>query len=216
MSPKSDIPNANLPELISILSNRLAKLKLNKGETLFEQGDFDDQLYVLDKGLLEVSVYSASGRKLSLNQMGPESVFGEIAIFDPGPRTARIEALEPCELRAIGQNAILEEMKLQPGLARMFLRLAGQRMRWMNTQVQEQVFLTPPARLASKLIHLLGDETAVSMSQADLADFVGVTREVVSKTLSSWRRDGIVEISRGRIAVLDREALIELREIDFV
>lgn len=216
MSPKSDIPNANLPELVDVLSGRLTKLKLNKGETLFEQGDFDDQLYVLDSGLLEVSVYSASGRKLSLNQMGPESVFGEIAIFDPGPRTARIEALEPCVLRAIGQKAILEEMASQPGLSRMFLRLAGQRMRWMNKQVQEQVFLTPAARMASKLIHLIGDEDAVSMSQSDLADFVGVTREVVSKTLSLWKREGIVEVSRGRIAVLDREALTKLREIDFV
>ena len=54
---------------------------------------------MLDEGLLEVSVYSTDGRKLSLNMLQPESLFGEIAMFDPGPRTARVEAIKDCKLR---------------------------------------------------------------------------------------------------------------------
>ena len=216
MTSKPEFPNDDLTELVQMLDAGFTPVRLAKGETLFEQGDFDDRLYVLDNGLLEVSVYSLSGRKLSLNQMGPQSIFGEIAIFDPGPRTARIEALEPCTLRAIGQKVLLQQMKKEPDLAALFLRLAGKRMRWMSKQVEEQVFLPPAARLASKLVHLLGDESEIGISQADLADFVGVTREVVSKTLAGWRREGIVEISRGRIAVLDKDALMDLRNSDFV
>jgi len=191
-------------------------LCLAKGHALFDQGDHDDRLYILDEGRLEVSVLSAAGRKLSLNQLRPGAVFGEIAVLDPGPRTARIEALEPARLRAIRQGSVLSAVAEHPALATELLQLAGRRMRWLSRQVEDQFFLSPPARLASKLLYLSGDTDEVRMSQAQLADYVGVTREVVSKTLSEWRRDGIVGLSRGRIALLDIPALEDLRDSDAV
>ncbi len=201
--------------LLAILDKEFRPVKLAKGETLFEQGEYDDRLYVLDAGLLEVSVYSIEGRKLSLNQLRPESIFGEIAIFDPGPRTARIEALEPCSLRAIRQSDLLSGLARAPDLAAELLGLAGKRMRWMSQQMEDQVFLPPAARLASKILYLSDARGEIAMSQAQLADYVGVTREVVSTTLAIWRRDGIVAVSRGRIAVLDASALDAIKNSEF-
>lgn len=191
-------------------------LKLAAGETLFEQDDFDDRLYVLDDGVLEVSVFSASGRKLSLNQLRPQSVFGEIGIFDPGPRTARIEALEPCALRSIRQSTLMDAILERPHLAKDFLALAGRRMRWMSKQMEEQVFLPPTARLAAKVLYLANADQVIQMSQAQLADYVGVTREAVSKTLSEWKREGLVAVSRGKIKILQPDGLLEIKEADFV
>jgi CRP-like cAMP-binding protein len=203
-------------ELLRILEKGFVKVSLKAGETLFEQNDYGDKLYVLDEGLLEVSVYSANGRKLSLNQLQPESVFGEIAIFDPGPRTARIEALAPCKLRAIRQSTLLSMIADDPKIATELLGLAGKRMRWMSCQMEDQVFLPPAARLAAKVLYLAGETHEIKMAQAQLADYVGVTRELVSKTLSEWRREGIVALSRGRIQLLDVDSLNELKNSTFL
>lgn len=198
-------------ELVSLFGKGFVGRRLNVGETLFDQNDYGDAMYVLDEGLLEVSILSISGRKLSLNRLRPGSVFGEISIFDPGPRTARIEAIEPCRLRVIRQSALLSEVALKPHLAEDLLRLAGKRLRWMSQQMETQVFLSPTARLAAKVLYLAGDSRKIQMSQAQLADFVGVTREVVSKTLSEWRREGFVALSRGYIEISDKDALENIK-----
>jgi CRP/FNR family cyclic AMP-dependent transcriptional regulator len=202
-------------ELLDVFEKGFSPEKLRTGEALFEQEEYGDRLYVLDAGLLEVSVYSAQGRKLSLNQLRPGSVFGEIAFYDPGPRTARIEALEPCNLRSIGQPVLTSQIADKPTLAMELLGLAGKRMRWMSQQMEDQVFLTPAARLAAKLLYLAGENTEINMAQAQLADYVGVTRELVSKTLSEWRREGTVTLSRGRIEIIDVDALTETKDSIF-
>lgn len=194
-------------ELHRVFSMAFVPQHLKAGETLFEQDDFDDRLYVLDEGLLEVSVYSVAGRKLSLNLLRPESVFGEIAMFDPGPRTARIAALEDSKLRSISQATVIGEIAKAPHLAAELLSFAGKRMRWLSQQVEQQVFLPPPARLAAKVLYLAGEAQIIDMSQAQLADYVGVTREAVSKILAEWRREGIVTLSRGRLEIRDVQAL---------
>ena len=203
-------------DLRQLFNKGFTALSLKAGETLFEQDDYDDRLYVLDQGLLEVSVYSSSGRKLSLNQMGAESVFGEIAIFDPGPRTARVEAIEDSKLRAIRQSVVVAAIVDAPHLATEMLSLAGKRMRWMSRQMEDQVFLTPSSRLAAKVLYLGGADGKIEMSQAKLADYVGVTRELVSKILAEWRREGFVALSRGRIDVLDGKALQDIRNSELI
>jgi CRP-like cAMP-binding protein len=202
-------------DLFGLLGKAAVTQRLQAGETLFEQNDYDDRLYVLDEGTLEVSVYSPSGRKFSLNRLGPESVFGEIAIFDPGPRTAGIAAITACKLRYVRQSALIARIEAEPKIAVELLSLAGRRMRWMGSQIEDQVFLPPAARLAAKILYLSGEAGEVKMSQADLADFVGVSREVVSKTLSEWRREGLVDLARGRIMLRDVDALYKLKNTYF-
>ena len=201
----------------AVLDRSLTPLSLKKGQMLFEQGDHDDRLCVLDEGELEVSVLSASGRKLTLNLLQAGAVFGEIAIFDPGPRTATITALAPSTLRVIRQSVLMAELRKDPELALEMAQLAGQRLRWISQQLEEQVFLSAPARLASKLAHLAtqGDGSTVRMSQADLADHIGATREAVSKTLSKWRKDGLVDVSRGAITILDEDGLDDAANAEF-
>lgn len=204
------------PDFEARIGAKATPVKLAKGETLFEQQDFDDRLYLIDEGVLEVSVLSANGRRLALNQLQPGSVFGEIAIFDPGPRTATVTALQPARLRAIRQAALVQIVREEPHLITDLLRLAGRRMRWMSQQMEDQVFMPPSARLAARLLQLAGDGDEIAMSQAQLADYVGVTRELVSKTLSDWRRDGLVQVTRGKIKLLDAEGLDDIKDSVFL
>ena len=82
--------------------------------------------------------------------------------------------------------------------------------------MEEQVFLTPTARLAAKVLYLADEDLQIQMSQAKLADYVGVTREAVSKTLSDWKREGLVAVSRGKIKVLQPDALLDIKTADLV
>ncbi len=206
--------------LRAMLSAQATEISLDRGETLFEQGDEGDSLFAILEGTLEVSFLAMSGRKLSLSLMKPGEIFGEIALFDNGPRTATISAAEPSRILRVRRNDVMAQIRQHPDLAVDMIRLAGLRMRWMGSQLNEQVFLPMPIRLARKLLHLSGLQddptTRITLSQSELAEFVGATREAVSKTISTWKRDKVVEASRGGLMIHDFEALRELAESDLI
>ena len=106
--------------------------RLAAGEMLFEQGDEASALYGLIEGALEVSVLSLDGRKLALNVLRPGALFGEIALFDPGERTATVVATEPSVVKRVDYDNVLDRVREEPELAIDLIHLAGQRMRWMD------------------------------------------------------------------------------------
>lgn len=218
MLPKTGFLSVASPGLLEILNAISIDLKLAPQQTLFAEHDPGDALYVVKKGAIEISILYDDGRKLGLEIMRDASVFGEIALFDPGPRTATAMALTETELVMIRNEDLLREIDASPELALELLHLAGARMRLMNRQLHEYVFLPLPARLARKVLHLTGNGLpgvkTFSLSQTDLADFTGATREAVSKTLSIWKQKGIVETGRGKLTVHDRSALQRLAGLE--
>lgn len=201
--------------LTEVLQSLAREHSLKKGEVLFEQGDIGETVYAVLEGALEVSVISEDGRKLALDMFTEGAVLGEIALFDPGLRTATVTALRPSRLLGIRNRDVVAAIQDQPDLAVDLMRLAGERMRWMDTQISEQAFLPLPVRLARKVLHLLGEDGEdLPLSQASLAEFVGVSREAVSKTLAEWKRSGVIEISRGGISLQDRDALEDIAQPD--
>jgi CRP-like cAMP-binding protein len=218
-----DLPDTGFLSLASdrlkrLLAGQATEISLAQGDVLFEQGDEGDALFVILDGAVEFSILSAEGRKLSLDIMRAGAIFGEIALFDPGPRTATATASLPTRVRRVRNPDVLEQLSKHPELAADMIRLAGQRMRWMNTQLNEQVFLPISSRLARKLLHLTADNVcgSLELSQAELAEFVGATREAVSKTLGTWKRSGVIQASRGGLQILDRDALNALADPELI
>jgi len=205
------------PGLKDLIKALATPTDLKAGEVLFEQDAPGETLYALISGRLEVSVLSIDGRKLGLNILHSGALFGEIALFDPGPRTATVMALEPTRVWGVKNADVLAALRESPDLHIDMIKLAGKRMRWMGSQLSDQVFLSMPARLARKILHLTsenpGSSETLRMSQTDLAEFVGASREAVSKTLAIWKRDGSIELNRGGLSVLDRSSLREIAEI---
>lgn len=189
---------------------------LQPGEALMEQGDIGDTLYVVLSGALEVSVVSSDGRKLSLNVAHKGDVLGEIALFDPGPRTANVTARELSRIRGIKNADVMAALDRSPELGREMIALAGKRMRWMGAQLSEQVFLPLPARLARKVMHLTAHNPdarpVLTLSQLELAEFAGASREAVSKTLSGWTKEGHITLTRGKLQVQNKGALQEIAD----
>ena len=204
--------------LLSMLDELATEITLDKGETLFELGDEGDALFAIVEGAVEFSTYSIDGRRLGLEIMRAGELFGEIALFDPGERTANASALELTRLRKVKNGDVLAAIKDQPDLVIDIIALAGQRMRWMNRQLSEQVFLPMPVRLARKILHLTRDDTSsepmLSLSQSELAEFIGATREAVSKTISQWKKQDVIHSTRGGLKVLDKRAMEIIAEFE--
>ncbi len=205
--------------LKQMLADQATQITLAPGDVLFEQGDEGDALYAILSGSMEFSILSVSGRKLSLDMMGAGAVFGEIALFDPGCRTATVTALSDSRLLRVRNADVLRHVQSHPEMANDLIRLAGKRMRWMNRQMNEQVFLPMPTRLARKLLYLEGvggdrHGAGLTLSQAELAEYVGATREAVSKTLSAWKKAGVIDAARKGLTILDQDALEALAQLD--
>lgn len=219
---KKLIENGFLANASDVLKQLMAELatekRLEKGEVLFEQGDPGETLYAIGSGTLEFSVLSPDGRKLILDVMSKGAIFGEIALFSPGPRTATVIALEGATVWGIKNADVLASLNERPELGVDMIQLAGRRMRWMGQQLRDQVFLPLPMRLAQKILYLAkhngADDNTLKLSQAELAEFVGVSRESVSKTLAIWKREGVIDLSRGSLRILEQENLEKIAASD--
>ena len=205
--------SAATQELRQAIGSVSFRRTLLAGDVLFNEGDPGDVFYLVQRGEIEISVHAVDGRKLSLAVMRDGEAFGEIALFG-GNRTATARALGETALLAIPRSDVLAMLRKRPELALQFIDLLCARLRELSSKLEERAFKSVPVRLASRLLYLdgkLGHRGRVAVSQAQLADFVGATREGVAKALAIWRARNWVALSRGTIHILDRAALERLR-----
>ena len=206
------------------LAARARLVKLAAGALLFSRGDPGDRLYVLAAGLVRVGAVSPDGREATYGLIRPGQVFGEIAVLDGGPRTADATAVQDSELAAIERADLMAFLARRPAHTARLLTILCERVRAADRLLEDLFFLTAPSRLAKQLI-LLGDavgeggkaeggDVTIRMSQQQLADQVGVSRELVNKLLAKWERAGLVGLWRGQITIKDAEALDALTGSD--
>lgn len=199
--------------------HRLAALatrrSYDKGEIIFAQGDDGDALYGVASGRVRISATGSGGQEVFLNIMEPGDTFGEIAVMDGLPRTAAATALDQATLIVIKRQDFLRLLEREPQLAIHLLKLLCERLRWTSELVEESAFLTGPARLAKRLLILASlhgrsvevGKLELRISQAELARFLGISRQIVNQHLSDWRKQGWVELGRSRIVICNAEAL---------
>ena len=195
---------------------RIARTRtVGKEAMLFMQGDPGDALYGIASGKVLISLSTPEGKEFSLNLMEAGDVFGEIALLDGHPRTANARALEETQLVVIQRDHFESLVQQHPALALHLLQLLCDRLRWNAQLIEEFSLLSVPARLARRLLtlgELMGNpgengETVLDIAQAELAQFLGVSRQVVNQHLQDWRREGWIELARGKVLLIEREQL---------
>lgn len=204
--------------LSSSALERIAELAVQRGfqngQVVFSQGDAGDALYAVVTGKIRISSGAADGREIFLNIMEPGDTFGEIALLDGGTRTASATAIAPSELVSIRREHFHGLLEREPRVALELLRLCGERLRWTSGLVEDAALLDASARLAKRLLSLgqfHGQQTrngvALRISQEDLANFLGVSRQVVNQYLQGWKSQGWVDLGRGVVTVRDEGAI---------
>lgn len=205
---------AGAPTGLRDLVERLATpLRLEAGTTLFRQGDAGEAFYLVREGEVEISVLSPGGRRLALDVMRTGDMLGEIALFG-GDRTATATTLRPTLLDRVRRSDVLAAISARPELALQFVELLCERLRTVSAKLEERAFLSLPARMASRILHLegkIGDgDGGIPVSQGELADYVGATREGVAKVFAEWRASGWVTLARGSVRIVNRAAMEEM------
>ena len=205
---------ASLPgEMVEQLRAKARVRDLAKGDLLFGQGDESSDLYVVQDGRIAISTRSSDGRESMVAVMENGGLFGEMGLFDGGPRSAEARALTDTVLVEVGFDDVRAAVEQQPEVLWVIVRLLAQRIRATDEALADAVFLDVPARTAKRLLELAGDadEFQLPMTQEDLAGLVGASRERVNKALAMFvRLEWIQATGRSRYRILDRDQL-ELR-----
>ena len=202
--------------------SHLAKTRVYKArETIVTKGDPANEFYVLLRGRAKVTAQGKEGADTAINVMGPGEVFGEVGILDGQPRSATVTTLEECEMAVVDKRAFHGLLASSPPVAIRLLAVLAGRIRELTIRVEDRAFLDVPARLAKQLLWLAGNHGTetnsgvrieLKLSQQELGDFIGATRESVNKNLRDWARSGFIKQERDCLEILDPDALRSIAE----
>jgi CRP-like cAMP-binding protein len=207
------------PERLAALSQVATTRRLAPREELFHKGDPASQVYVVASGRLKVATTSAEGDEVLFAIMDEGEVVGDLPMLTGGRRTASVVALEDCELLAIARRDFLRYLREHPEAAIELMVVLAERLVRISEFAEDVLFLSLPARLAKKLLHLgerygaeipEGTRIGLKLSQGELADLVGTSRESVNKQMQAWRKEGVVSMEQGEITLLDAQRLEQL------
>lgn len=199
-----------------MFEKRTVMREVRRKEVLYLPGDAGDRIYLLKRGVVKISGLLEDGREVILALLKRGEVFGEEAVLDDARRDHMAEAYEDALLCIINRSDFMEVMRRYPDMAFKVTKLLGLRLRTFRMRVETLLFKGAPARLAQTLLELAGehgvkDATGIllplKLSQTDLANLIGVTRESVNLALADFRRQGLVEMQGRTLRLLDPAAL---------
>ena len=190
-------------------------MQVEKGQVVFFQSDPAEKVYIVRSGLVSIVLGSADGREMVINEMHRGDIFGEVGVLTSQPRSTSAVARSDCELLALPRQAFLGILEIEPAFARRILDMTANRLRGSSERESALAFLNAQARLARLLLQL--DKQApnkgyVTISQEELAQRTGQTRQTVAKALGRWRRAGWLITGRGHIMLLKRDAFVHLEK----
>lgn len=183
---------------------------------VFHEGDPGDACYIIRSGSCRVTREHSDGRAITLANLGPGAIFGELAMFDGERRSASIEATEDTELLALPAGDVRALIRQHPEMGEKLVVALTRRLRAANERISRQSFQTVPSRVAGVLNQLLAEEAmapqlrdgvTIRLRQSDLAQLAGTSRESVSRFLATLERAGVVRVGRARVTVLEPERL---------
>ncbi len=186
-----------------------------RGKTIFSKGDRGSSLFAVMEGAVKISAPSTHGKSAVLNHIHPGEVFGEIALFDGGERTADATAATNCRLLVLDRRDFLPLVRANPELALKIIQVLCSRLRHTTEQVEDVVFLSLPSRLARVLLKLAAGETPgrrIPITQLEISQMIGASRESTNKQLRDWEQSKWIKIERGGIAVLSPGAISAVLE----
>ena len=187
-----------------------------RGEVVFREGDDSDTCYVVRTGHARAIREHSDGRQLTLATFGPGDIFGELAMFDDERRSATVEAVDSLDAVAVLGSDMRRLMREHPDIAVKLVIALGRRLRAANERLARQSFQTVQSRVAAVLAQLVAQaqmegagpsDVLVTATQADLAQLAGSSRESASRFLAVLERAGVISQGRGRLLVLDPDAL---------
>jgi CRP/FNR family transcriptional regulator, cyclic AMP receptor protein len=198
------------------LRTDIVDVHLDRGERLFSEGDVGDKLYIILTGKIKLTKAAPDGRENLLSVHGPGEMFGELSLFDPVPRTSSASAVTNARLAAIAHTDVRAWLSTRPEVAMHLLQALAQRLRRINEVKADLVFTDVPGRVAKALLDLSdrfgvltpdGVQVNHDLTQEELAQLVGASRETVNKALADFAARGWIQLAAKSVLVTDTDRL---------
>lgn len=203
-------------EAAEALLTSMSRVQLDRSEVLFHEGDPGDRVYVIIDGKVKLGRTSGDGRENLLAILGPGEMFGELSLFDPGPRNATATAVADAVLVGLGSDDLGTWLTGRPDVAQQLLRALARRLRRTNEALADLVFSDVPGRVAKALLDLSerfgqptedGLRVAHDLTQEELAQLVGASRETVNKALADFAARTWLRLEARAVVLLDIDRL---------
>jgi CRP/FNR family cyclic AMP-dependent transcriptional regulator len=188
---------------------------VTRGRVFYRPEDPGERLFLLRQGRVQLYRISPEGKKLVIATLGPGALFGEMALLGQQMHNAFAEAMEDCSIMVMSRADLERLMLNDPTIGRRILTLTQRRLTDAEARLEDMAFKGIPARLASLLLRLSADQdsdTITGLTHQDLAETIGTYRETATQVLNDLKADGLIEIGRKRITILDAARLRDIAE----
>lgn len=186
------------------------------GKIFFMPQDTGEALFLIKKGSVQLYRLAPNGKKLVVATLGPGAIFGEMSLVGQGMHNTFAEAVDDCLLCVMGRADVERLLREKPDVAFRFLETMSTRVSQLEARLEDIAFKSIPARLAGLLLQLAADQNGRGdirgYTHQDLSEMLGTYRETVTQTLNEFKADGLIDIGRKRITLLDAAALAALAE----
>jgi CRP/FNR family transcriptional regulator, cyclic AMP receptor protein len=189
------------------------------GEEIFAKGSPGNSMMLVLRGSVRISSISLTGKEIVLNIINAGEILGEIAVLDGGERSGDAVAMTDCELLVLNRRDFMPLLDHHADICLMLVKILCKRLRQTSEQVEDLVFRHVKGRIAKALLqlsersgrrHVEGRMLELHLSQSELGNIVGSTRESVNKQLTEWEKEGIVAIAKESVVIRDAAALEQL------
>jgi CRP/FNR family cyclic AMP-dependent transcriptional regulator len=208
----SELPEEELRQLASVVREQ----HYRKNTTLIHIDDPGNALFILKSGVMKITIEDQNGREIILRMVYPTEFFGEMALLDDMPRSATVTTQEPCEALIIYRQHFLELIDKSPRILLNMTAVLSRRLRKMNELIRSLVFFDVYGKVARVLLTLVAEKGRVTaqgtvidlrLTQQELAELAGMSRETMTRTLRDFQQAGVVRIESGIITILELDML---------
>lgn len=183
---------------------------VQKGKVFYRPEDVTEVLFIIKQGRVQLYRISAEGKKLVITTLGSGSLFGEMALVGEQMHNTFAEAIEDCLICVMSRTDLERLILNKPQVALRVLDITGRRLHEAEERLEDMAFKGIPARLASLLLRVREEQSSneiKGLTHQDLAEMVGTYRETATQVLNDLKNDGLIDIGRKRIIILDPEGL---------
>jgi len=189
---------------------------VHKGDQLFAEGDLGDRVYIVIDGKMKLTRTAPDGRESLVSVHGRGDMFGELAMFDPTYRTSTAVAVTDARLAVIAHEDLRAVLTTRPAVSMLLLKALAHRLRRITEANTNLIFTDVPGRVAKALLELAGKfgtqsdegiQVAHDLTQEELAQLVGASRETVNKALADFASRGWLQLSAKSVLLIDPDRL---------
>ena len=204
------------PDAVTELIQDMETVTFPRGTTIFDEGEPGDRLYIIVDGKVKLARHAPDGRENLLSVMGPSDMFGELSIFDPGPRTSSAVCVTEVTAATMDSTLLKQWIDEHPEISQQLLRVLARRLRRTNASLADLIFTDVPGRVAKTLLQLAnrfgtqeGGALRVNhdLTQEEIAQLVGASRETVNKALATFAHRGWIRLEGKSVLIVDTEHL---------